>query len=73
MLRNHLLRFVELGLLHPSACEFTAQEMFYGAVIVFLKATRALVDNRKRKILSEITDCWGRATAAAILITYVLN
>lgn len=66
--RSEVPKYLELGAMHPRACEFTTEEMFYGAVLVALQAPGVVVSVRKERILLEMTKCWGRASKSALLI-----
>lgn len=56
-----LPKFIELELIHPASFGYSAEELFYGAVLMVLYRPEVKVTAEMNEVLSDLTACWGRA------------
>lgn len=68
MFRTSLPKFIELGMIHPRACELSAKDIFFGSVLAAIKASGVQLSDNKKQILRAVTDCWQKAKDAGDLI-----
>ena len=66
---KHLLpNFIEFACVHSLACEFSAEELFYGCVLAAFEMKHVRLGEREGKILMGLSDSWGRSEVAKGLI-----
>lgn len=66
--RYSLPKFIQLALLHPQACEFKAEEIFYGAVVTTIKKADIKMNDSKKITLLAMTNCWEKAVLISEMI-----
>ena len=59
---------IEFALLQPQACQFTSEEIFYGAVLSIFANQRIVLNDFQRNVFVRLTDCWGNAEQMSGLI-----
>lgn len=59
---------IEFALLQPQTCQFTAEEIFYGAVLSIFANQRIVLTDFQRNVFVRLTDCWGNAEVMSGLI-----
>ena len=68
MFRTSLPKFIELGMIHPRACQLAAKDIFFGSVLAAIKTSGVLLSDKKKQMLLAVTDCWQKAKDAGDLI-----
>jgi hypothetical protein len=59
---------MELAMMHPKACSYSAEDLFHGAVLNVIR-TSGLKMNKQRKIdLDSAVTCWDGAMAVSEFI-----
>jgi hypothetical protein len=60
-MRDAFPLFLEFALIHPNACQFTAEEVFFGAVMAILEIKHIHLNEFLAKIMRGLTDSWSNA------------
>jgi hypothetical protein len=72
-LKNVLPTIIEFALIQPQACQFTAEEIFFGAVMSLFTTQQIILTDFQREIFYRLTDCWDNASIMSNLITKGIN
>jgi hypothetical protein len=60
-MREALPLFIEFALMHPNACEFTAEEVFFGAVLAIFEVKDIHLNEFMGEVMTGLTDSWSNA------------
>jgi hypothetical protein len=72
-LRHILPTIIEFALLQPQACQFSAEELFYGAVLAQFLNQRVMLTDFQKNVLLGLTDCWGNTQTIGNIIADAVN
>jgi hypothetical protein len=72
-LRHILPTIIEFALIQPQACQFSAEEIFYGAVLSQFSTQRIVLSDFQKNVLMGLTDCWANAQAMSSIIAFGVN
>lgn len=71
--RHILPTIIEFALIQPQACQFSAEELFYGAVLSQFTSQRVALTDFQKNVLLGLTDCWGNAQTMSGIIASGVN
>ena len=68
LFQQALPSLILLTLIHPQACEFTSEEIFFGAVLSVLEIVPLTLNDSQQRLLNSLTNNWEAATRVKELI-----